>query len=195
MNSVNSGWVKLWRELLAKSIWMQSSPQCCKVLITILLLANHEENEWEYKGEKYKCMPGQLYTSIESLKKHCGQGVTTNGARGALARLVATGFITDEATKRGRLITVVNWDKYQGIKKKNHKENHNVDNNVDHEQHHKDTTKTPQLTRKKEGEEELKKIKESVTPSPEGSAAALKEDPDSWWDSLEDETPKEWRRK
>ena len=57
MNSEYNGWIKLWRVFLNKSIWTQSSPQCCKVLITILLLANHDEKEWEYMGQKYKCKP------------------------------------------------------------------------------------------------------------------------------------------
>ena len=101
--SVNNGWVKLWRELLSKSIWTQSSAQCCKVLITILLLANHENNEWEYKGEKYQCAPGQLVTSLNSLKSTCGADTTIQGIRSAISRLCKLGFITDEATKTGRL--------------------------------------------------------------------------------------------
>ena len=42
---VNGGWVKLYRELKSKSIWQLSSPEQKVVLITILLLANHEENK------------------------------------------------------------------------------------------------------------------------------------------------------
>ena len=56
---VNGGWVKLYRELKSKSIWQLSSPEQKVVLITILLLANHEENKWEWKGEQFTCMPGQ----------------------------------------------------------------------------------------------------------------------------------------
>ena len=66
-NMVNGGWVKLYRELKSKSIWQLSSPEQKVVLITILLLANHEENKWEWKGERYVCKPGQLITSLNSL--------------------------------------------------------------------------------------------------------------------------------
>ena len=137
---VNDGWVKLWRELLSKSIWIQSTPECKTILITILLLANHEESEWEYKGEKYRCKPGQLYTSIENLAKHSGRGITPQNVRGAISRLCRTGFLTNESTKTGRLITVVNWDKYQG----GSTEGNNVTNNVTNKEGNKEVTKHQQ---------------------------------------------------
>lgn len=111
---VNGGWVKLYRELKSKSIWQLSSPQQKVVLITILLLANHEENKWEWKGEQFVCKPGQLITSLNSLVNECGEGVTIRNVRTALERFEKLGFLTNTSTKTGRLITVVNWEKYQG---------------------------------------------------------------------------------
>ena len=84
------------------------------VLITILLLANHEENKWEWKGERYVCKPGQLITSLNSLVGECGEGVTIRNVRTALERFEKLGFLTNTSTKTGRLITIVNWEKYQG---------------------------------------------------------------------------------
>ena len=112
---VNGGWVKLYRELKSKSIWQLSSPQQKVVLITILLLANHEENKWEWKGEQFVCKPGQLITSLSSLVNECGEGVTIQNVRTALERFEKLGFLTNISTKTGRLITVVNWEKYQGV--------------------------------------------------------------------------------
>lgn len=111
---VNGGWVKLYRELKSKSIWQLSSPQQKVVLITILLLANHEENKWEWKGEQFVCKPGQLITSLNSLVRECGEGVTIQNVRTALERFEKLGFLTNVSTKTGRLITIVNWEKYQG---------------------------------------------------------------------------------
>lgn len=99
---------------MSKSIWLKSSPEHIKVLFAVLMLANHEKNEWEWKGEKYSCEPGQLITSLESLRKACGVGVTTQNIRSALVRFEKLGFLTNESTKTGRLITIVNWAKYQG---------------------------------------------------------------------------------
>ena len=113
-NMVKCGWVKLYRELKSKSIWQLSSPQQKVVLITILLLANHEENKWEWKGEQFTCKPGQLITSLNSLVRECGEGVTIRNVRTALDRFEKLGFLTNTSTKTGRLITIVNWEKYQG---------------------------------------------------------------------------------
>ena len=110
---VNGGWVKLYRELKSKSIWQLSSPEQKVVLITILLLANHEENKWEWKGEQFTCMPGQLITSLNSLVRECGDGVSIRNVRTALERFEKLGFLTNASTKTGRLITIVNWEKYQ----------------------------------------------------------------------------------
>lgn len=112
---MNQGWVKLYRELKSKAIWQLSSPQHKVVLITILLLANHEENKWVWKGEEFYCKPGQLITSLSSLVKECGEGVTSRNVRTALDNFEKLGFLTNTSTKTGRLITIVNWDKYQSI--------------------------------------------------------------------------------
>ena len=111
---VNSGWVKLWREMLSKAIWSSSSPEQKTVLITVLLLANHERNEWMWNGEKYSCEAGQLITSLRSLQEACGDGVSMQNVRTALVKFEKLGFLTNESTKTGRLITIVNWAKYQG---------------------------------------------------------------------------------
>lgn len=111
---VNRGWIKLYRDLRAKSIWQLSSPPQKVVLITILLLANHEESKWEWKGEQFICRPGQLITSLSSLVKECGDGVTIRNVRTSLDRFEKLGFLTNTSTKTGRLLTIVNWDKYQG---------------------------------------------------------------------------------
>ena len=135
-NMVNGGWVKLYRELKSKSIWQLSSPEQKVVLITILLLANHEENKWEWKGEQFICKPGQLITSINSLVRECGDGVSIQNVRTALDRFEKLGFLTNVSTKTGRLITVLNWEKYQGK------------DFVDNKGSHKEVTKSQQRPNK-----------------------------------------------
>ena len=107
------GWIKLHRELMEKAIWMQSTPEQKVVLITVLMLANHKSNEWEFAGEKFRCMPGQFVTSLNSLTDACGKGVSIQNVRTALNRFEKLGFLTNQSTKTGRLITVVNWGIYQ----------------------------------------------------------------------------------
>jgi hypothetical protein len=107
------GWVKLHRELLKKSIWLMSTPQQKTILITLLLMANHDENKWEWKGEPYSCKPGQFVTSLENIANECGKGISVQNVRTALKRFEKYEFLTDKSTKTGRLITIVNWSNYQ----------------------------------------------------------------------------------
>lgn len=112
---MNYGWVKLYRDLQEKAIWRTSTPEQKVVLITILLLANHKSNEWEFAGRKFKCEPGQFVTSLDSLAKECGKNISIQNVRTALNKFEKYGFLTNQSTKTGRMISVVNWEKYQGI--------------------------------------------------------------------------------
>lgn len=108
------GWIKLHRTLMEKSIWIDSTPEQKTILITLLMMANHEGREWEWKGQKYKAEPGQFVTSLPSLIKMCGKNITEAKLRTALKRFETYGFLTDKSTNKNRLITIVNWAFYQG---------------------------------------------------------------------------------
>lgn len=109
----NTGWLKLYRELTDKVIWQNSPPEHKVILATILMSVNYEENEWEWKGQKFKVCPGQMITSLESIQKKSGKGISIQNVRTALKNLEKYGFLTSESTNQGRLITVVNWELYQ----------------------------------------------------------------------------------
>ena len=108
-----TGWAKLYRELLDKSIWKMSTPEQKTILITLLLMANHEDKSWEWRGEQYQCRPGEFITSLEKIVEKCGKGVTIQNVRTALKRFEKLEFLTDKSTKQGRLISIVNWGIYQ----------------------------------------------------------------------------------
>lgn len=107
------GWIKIYREILNKPIWLLSTPEQKTILITILLMANHEENEWEWKGERYICQPGQMITSLDKIAKKAGKGISIQNVRTALLRFEKYSFLTNESTNSNRLITICNWDDYQ----------------------------------------------------------------------------------
>jgi DNA replication protein DnaD len=114
---VSNGWIKLYRELLDKPIWRLSTPEQKSILITLLLLASHEPNEWEWKGEKFTVRSGQFVTSLESLAKKTGIGISIQNVRTCIHRFKKLGFLTNKSTKCGRLISIINWDSYQPDKK------------------------------------------------------------------------------
>lgn len=113
-----SGWFKLHRELYEKPIWTNSTPEQKTVLMTLMSMVGYEENEWEWKGEKYKTKPGQMVTSLPSIASKCGKGISIQNVRSSLKRFEKLEFLTDESTNKNRLITIVNWGIYQGSEDK-----------------------------------------------------------------------------
>lgn len=108
------GWISLYRNLLEKPIWSLSTPEQKSILITLLLMANHKKTEWEWKGKKFVCMPGQVVTSLEQIAKNAGKGITIQNVKSAIKRFEKLEFLTNESTNTGRLITIVNYTFYQG---------------------------------------------------------------------------------
>lgn len=113
MIDLNNGWLKLHRVLKEKPIWKCSTPEQKTILITLLLMVNHEEAEWEWQGNKFKVRPGQKITSLDSIVKEAGKGITIQNVRTALVKFEKYGFLTNQSTKTGRLITIENWELYQ----------------------------------------------------------------------------------
>ena len=111
---MNNGWIKLYRCLMDKPIWLNSTPEQKVILITILMLASHVDKEWEWQGNKFTIKPGQFVTSLPKLAEKCGEGISIQNVRTALKRFKKLEFLTDESTATGRLITVENWGIYQG---------------------------------------------------------------------------------
>ena len=117
----HNGWIKLYRGLLGKAIWKDSTPEQKTILITLLLMANHKETEWEWKGTSFHCSPGQFKTSLESIAAACGKGISVQNVRTALKKFEKYGFLTNESTRAGRLITICNWEQYQSLEEEHNK--------------------------------------------------------------------------
>lgn len=111
----DTGWIRMYREILDKPIWQKSSPEQKTVLVTILLMVWHKSNKWEWNGEKYECHPGQIVSSLARIAQKCGDGVSIQNVRTAIKRFEKLNFLTNESTKTGRLITIVNWELYQAV--------------------------------------------------------------------------------
>lgn len=139
-----------------KPIWLNSTPEQKTILITLLMSAHFAPSEWEWKGEKYEVQKGQFITSIDTIVKESGKGITPQNVRTALKRFEKLGFLTNESTKTGRLITILNWEVYQS-KKKNQQTDEQTDNKelTDDQQ-----TPNKELTPKEESKECSKNVEE-----------------------------------
>ena len=128
-----SGYFKLYRELLNKPIWLNSSNEQRVILITLLAMANWKETEWDYYGEKIKLNPGQFIASAPAIKERCNSSeITIMKIRTALERVEKLDFLTvsltGKSTKSGKLITIVNWRLYQSNEEEDNRQNNRQNN-------------------------------------------------------------------
>lgn len=120
-------------------------------------MANFRENKWEWKGKPFECKPGQFITSAKSIQNNCGCGVTRQNIRTALQRLSKLEFLTIETTNTGMLITILNWERYQG-------DDYEANQRPNQQPTSNQPTPNQRLTTKEEGKEgkEGKKVKNNI---------------------------------
>ena len=119
---MKTGFIALHRKLLDSPIWQVTTVEQKVILITLLLMANHSEKKWYWQGEEFICQPGQFITSLPNIAKTAGKNLTVQNVRTALKKFENLNFLTDQSTKTGRLITIVNWQAYQGKKEVGNKQ-------------------------------------------------------------------------
>ena len=112
---MNNGWIKLYRDILDHQFWLSSTPEQKTIFITILLMVNTEDKSLIWKGEKIICKAGQVITSLDEIAKIAGNGVSVRNVRTTLSNLELHDIATNESTKRGRLITICNWNTYKSF--------------------------------------------------------------------------------
>lgn len=171
---MNKGWIKLHRELLEKPIWYQSSPEQKVILITLLLMANHEERSYIFNGEKIVLKAGQIGTSLEKIAEKTNKQVTQQNIRTALKKFERLGFLTNESTKGGRLITIVNWGIYQDNELNHNKEANSCLTN-DQQRANKALTNDLTPNKKKECKNDKNEKKKDKRLKPDNFAATMRE--------------------
>lgn len=98
-------YIKLYEQILTWE-WFQQ-PNTLALFLYILLKANY--CDLEYHGQIVR--RGQLVTSLPKLAT--GTGLTIRQTRTALSHLISTGEVTDESSNQNRIITVVNYNRFQ----------------------------------------------------------------------------------
>ena len=111
----NTGWIKLHRSFLK---WEWYNNVNTKMLfIHLLLKVNYEDKEWH----KINIPKGSCITSINHLAQELD--LTPRKIRTALENLKTTNNVTIKTTKKYTLVTIENWEKYQGMLFENDKVN------------------------------------------------------------------------
>lgn len=105
------GYIKLHRQILEWG-WY-SDINTFRLFLHLLLKANYKDLVFE----GHKILRGQLVTSLVKLSSQTGLSVRQ--VRVSLDKLKLTGEVTDNATNKYRVITVVNYDLYQSDDRQN----------------------------------------------------------------------------
>lgn len=102
----NDGWIKLFRQFLDWE-W-HDVPDTAYLFVILLLLVNHQDQRWH--GQIIR--RGQVLTSRDKLMAFTG--LSARKIRTSLERLERTSEICLETTNQNTLITITNYDRYQG---------------------------------------------------------------------------------
>lgn len=106
MADTSTGWVKLFRSFTQWEWYTDTNVKA--VFLHLFLVANPKDNAWHGKAIKR----GQLVTSYRHLSAAVGLDVHT--IHRAIKKLVSTGEITVESNAKFSIITLNNYDSFQG---------------------------------------------------------------------------------
>lgn len=109
----NEGWVSIHRKIQNNFIWESKEPfDKRSAFIDLILSANHKDKEIMVGQQYFVVHRGQRYTSVRHLaeKWHWSK----DKAQRYLDLLISAGMIYKDSDQYGTLITIRNYDRYQG---------------------------------------------------------------------------------
>ena len=113
------GWIKIHRKILDNLIICKDS-ETFSIWLYLLLNATHQETSAIFKGKKIILKSGQLITGILSISKKLT--INQNKVQRTLKCFETDKQIEQQTSNQNRLITILNWDKYQSTDKQNDKQ-------------------------------------------------------------------------
>ena len=113
------GWIKLHRKTLDNPIITKDSDYLA-VWIYLLLNATHQEYDTLFKGKRITLQKGQLITGTISISQKLK--INKDKVQRILKSFENDKQITQQTSNKNRLISILNWDKYQEFDKQNDKQ-------------------------------------------------------------------------
>ena len=110
------GWIRLYRQIQECEILWDSKDEPFdrrSAWIDLLLMANHRDSRLIFRGKVITVKCGQRITSLHNLSKRWHWGI--NRVRNYLDLLQGENMIVRDSDNTRTLITIVNYQKYQGI--------------------------------------------------------------------------------
>ena len=130
----DQGWIKLYRRLINKGYYQKS--QYVHLWHHLLLSANHTATEFMFNGKIIEIPAGSFITGRKKLSNSTGISETT--IERILKVFESEHQIGQQKTSKYRLISILNWDKHQGVGQENGQQ---MDNKRTTNGHQADTNK------------------------------------------------------
>lgn len=115
---IEEGYILIARKIRRSAFWKSLKATHRVILLEILLQAHFRDGEVVRNGEVLFLKRGQVATSYQQLVDDIGdKEITVKVARNAIEKFIKEGFLTKDEekakSKKGLLLTVVNYDLYQ----------------------------------------------------------------------------------
>ena len=107
------GWVKLYRDIMSNWLWEDKPFDRARAWIDLILLANHKDEKFPYKGKIIIGQRGVVYRSISWLADRWGW--SWDKTKNFLNLLQSDGMIGIETGTHLTAITLVNYGKFQDV--------------------------------------------------------------------------------
>jgi len=150
----NGTFIQLHRKILENPI--ASNANYAWLLVTLLLLANHKDNTFMHGNELITTKRGQLLTGRKQLAKQTG--IKESTIQRILLTFEKMQIIEQQTNNRYRLITILNYDKYQGVNNNRTTTEQQLNtNNNDNNDNNKHSDKITTLTKFKNNKDSILK--------------------------------------
>lgn len=113
---MSTGWIRLYRQIQECDLLWDSKDEPFdrrSAWIDLLLMANHKDKKIIFRGKTITVRCGQRLTSIKQLSTRWHWGI--NRTRNFLNLLQSENMLIRESDNTRTLITIVNYQKYQGF--------------------------------------------------------------------------------
>ena len=109
--------INLPRPLIKSDFWTSTPPEHKVVFITLLLMAAHEPQEVVWDDKVITLQSGQVITSVRSLAKAAGNGISVKNVRSAISRFESQKLLAQQVAQQvahgGSLVTICKWSIYE----------------------------------------------------------------------------------
>lgn len=158
MGSDSTGWIKLYRKLKDEELWLEEKPFTKgQAWVDLLLMAQCVENTGYSSGKAVKFEPGKVYASIQYLGERWGW--SKKRTINFLKSLESGGKIgRNSEPKKGTVITLVNWAKYQSRGRKEEPLEEPLEEPIGYRKGYRMGSHTKRREEEKEEKEEKKNI-------------------------------------